>query len=118
MKISRLRSISILAVFVCIPGVSAIVAQQDDPKVAQNIGESRSIPSDAAKTSGTTKANVPKFLDSASVTLGRVGVQTAQPLPLSLQDAIRRALESNNDIEVSRGDVRYQETQVRSLIGI
>lgn len=57
-------------------------------------------------------------LVSAPTDLNRVGVQTAQPLPLSLQDAIRRALESNNDIEVSRGDVRFQETQVRSLIGI
>jgi outer membrane protein TolC len=50
--------------------------------------------------------------------LNRVGVQTAQPLPLSLADAIRRALESNNDIEVSRDDVRFQETRVRSLEGI
>src|SRR6478735_4908162 len=38
--------------------------------------------------------------------LTRVGVQQAQPLPLSLQEAIRRALENNNDIEISRGDVR------------
>src|SRR5688572_21031590 len=50
--------------------------------------------------------------------LTRVGVQTAQPIPLTLHDAIRRALENNNDIEVSRGDVRFQETQVRSLLGV
>ena len=50
--------------------------------------------------------------------LDRVGVQTAQPVPLTLNEAIRRALESNNDIEVSRGDERFQETQVRSLQGI
>lgn len=49
--------------------------------------------------------------------LNRVGVQTAQPLPLSLNDAIRRALENNNDIEISRGDVRFQDTQVRGLEG-
>ncbi|MBP9663871.1 MAG: TolC family protein [Pyrinomonadaceae bacterium] len=48
----------------------------------------------------------------------RVGIQTAQPIPLTLPDAIRRALEKNNAIEVSRGDVRFQETQVRSLLGI
>lgn len=49
--------------------------------------------------------------------LTRVGVQTAQPIPLTLHDAIRRALDNNNDIEVSRGDVRFQETQVRGLLG-
>lgn len=53
-----------------------------------------------------------------SAALARVGVQTAQPISLSLSDAIRRALENNNDVEISRGDVRFQETQIRSLLGI
>jgi HAE1 family hydrophobic/amphiphilic exporter-1 len=35
-----------------------------------------------------------------------------------LNEAIRRALENNNDIEVSRDDVRFQGTQVRSLEGV
>lgn len=50
--------------------------------------------------------------------VGRVGVQQAQPLPMSLEEAIRRALEGNNSIEVSRGDVRFQATRYRSLLGI
>src|SRR4051812_30728477 len=50
--------------------------------------------------------------------LNRVGVQTAQPISLSLQDAIRRALENNNDIEISRDDVRLQRTRVQALEGI
>lgn len=50
--------------------------------------------------------------------LNRVGVQTAQPIPLSLNDAIRRALENNNDIEISRGDVRFQEQQIRAILGV
>jgi HAE1 family hydrophobic/amphiphilic exporter-1 len=50
-------------------------------------------------------------------TLARVGVQTAQPQPLSLKDAIRKALENNNTIEVTRDDVRFQETQIRSILG-
>jgi HAE1 family hydrophobic/amphiphilic exporter-1 len=53
-----------------------------------------------------------------ALNLSRVGVQTAQPLPLSLREAILRALEANNTIEISRGDVRFQETQFRSLRGI
>ncbi len=49
--------------------------------------------------------------------LNRAGVQTAQTLPLSLNEAIRRALENNNSIEVARDDVRIQEAQLRSLFG-
>jgi HAE1 family hydrophobic/amphiphilic exporter-1 len=50
--------------------------------------------------------------------LNRVGVQTAQPISLSVADAVRRALENNNDIEVSRDDVRLQKTRVTSLEGV
>lgn len=53
---------------------------------------------------------------SASATT-RVGIQSAEPISLSLEEAIRKALSNNNDIEVARDDVRFQETQVRSLRG-
>jgi outer membrane protein len=48
----------------------------------------------------------------------RVGVFATEPISLSLDDAIRKALANNNDIEVSRDDVRFQETSVRSLQGL
>jgi len=47
----------------------------------------------------------------------RVGVQTANSVPLTLEDAIRRALMNNNSIELTRDDVRFQETQIRSIYG-
>jgi HAE1 family hydrophobic/amphiphilic exporter-1 len=50
--------------------------------------------------------------------LTRLGINSDQTLSLSLNDAIRRALENNNDIEVARQDVRFAETQLRSLQGI
>jgi outer membrane protein len=50
--------------------------------------------------------------------LTRVGVQSSSTLPLSLNDAIRKALQNNNDIEVSRDDVRFAEQQLRSLQGV
>ncbi len=50
--------------------------------------------------------------------VARVGVQTAVPVPLTLDDAIRRALSNNNSIEIARDDVRLQETTIRSLLGI
>ncbi|HXI24132.1 MAG TPA: TolC family protein [Pyrinomonadaceae bacterium] len=50
--------------------------------------------------------------------LTRVGVVSSNTLPLSLNDAIRTALQNNNDIEVSRDDVRFAETQLKSLYGV
>ena len=49
--------------------------------------------------------------------LNRVGVGS-DSITLSMNDAIKRALENNNDIEVARDDVRFAETQLRSLEGI
>ncbi len=70
------------------------------------------------KRNTTSDPNVsPKPTDSTS-NVNRVGIQTLQTLPISVAEAIRRALENNNDIEVSRDDVRFQETQVRSQQGV
>ena len=49
--------------------------------------------------------------------LSRLGVGS-ESIPLSLNDAIKRALENNNDIEVARDDVRFAETQLRALEGV
>src|SRR5215510_9725326 len=49
--------------------------------------------------------------------LQRLGVGS-ESVALSLNDSIKRALENNNDIEVARDDVRFAETQLRSLEGI
>ena len=50
--------------------------------------------------------------------ISRVGVQTGQTLTLTLTDAVRRALENNNDIEIARNDVKISETTLRSLQGV
>jgi len=49
--------------------------------------------------------------------LTRLGVSGSSPVTLSMNDAIRRALENNNDITVARDDVRINETTLRSLRG-
>jgi HAE1 family hydrophobic/amphiphilic exporter-1 len=54
---------------------------------------------------------------SSRSNLTRVGVVSGQPLSLSLDEAIRKALANNNTIEVTRDDVRFQETQIRSILG-
>src|SRR6266571_6923872 len=50
--------------------------------------------------------------------LSRVGVINSNVLSLSLTDAIRKALQNNNDIEVARDDVRYAEQQLRAYQGV
>ncbi len=54
---------------------------------------------------------------SNTTIMSRVGVQNSDTLTLTLDDAIRKALQNNNDIEVARNDIRLQETQLRSLRG-
>jgi HAE1 family hydrophobic/amphiphilic exporter-1 len=48
----------------------------------------------------------------------RLGVTSDNTIALTLNEAIKRALENNNDIEVARDDVRFAETQLRSLQGV
>ncbi|HEU4596021.1 MAG TPA: TolC family protein [Pyrinomonadaceae bacterium] len=50
--------------------------------------------------------------------LQRVGVISGDTLPLTLNEAIRRALENNNEIEVARNDVRLAESQLNALHGV
>lgn len=80
-----------------------------------------------AKASFTLPAPVPASGAGATVeasriperpNLARVGVQTAEPIPLSIEAAIRKVLENNNSIEITRDDVRFQETQIRAIRGL
>src|SRR6185369_10053203 len=82
------------------------------------------VPGGSTVPSGTTEPlrepNIPQFQAKPLPpvpSLNRLGVG-GESVPLSMNDAIKRALENNNDIEVARDDVRYAETQLRSLEGI
>ncbi len=50
--------------------------------------------------------------------LSRIGIISSNVLSLSLNDAIRTALQNNNEIEIARDDVRFAETQLRGLYGV
>ncbi len=54
----------------------------------------------------------------APIDLRRVGVEQDQVLALSLDDAIRRALNNNNDIDLARDDVRVNEALLRGAEGV
>jgi HAE1 family hydrophobic/amphiphilic exporter-1 len=49
--------------------------------------------------------------------LARIGITGGETRPMSLNDAIRRALENNNEIEFARADVRIAESFLNSLRG-
>ena len=82
------------------------------------------VPGGSTQPSGSTEPlrepNIPQFQAKPLPpvpSLSRLGVGT-ESVPLSMNDAIRRALENNNDIEVARDDVRIAETQLRALEGV
>ncbi len=94
------------------------VPAQAPPTGSPNAGEfavkTSSIP--APTDDGPLRTSM-NSVESSRLILSRVGVQTADTLPLTLEEAIRKALENNNNIEISRDDVRFQETQIRSIRG-
>jgi outer membrane protein len=111
------------SLFACLFGLNfePVQAQEATPQIAVNTiktDEKATEPKiEISPKPDEKKADISLSNFSTSAITRRVGVQTSQTMPLSLNEAIRRALENNNDIEVARDDVRFQETQLRSLIG-
>ncbi len=110
MNIFRHYLFSIAAIsFGVIGGVSGAFAQSS--QVAEVRTENKSEISPAKdEPIRTSRYSVP-------TSLVRVGVQTAQTTPITLQEAIRKALENNNNVEMARDDVRIQEQTIVSLKG-
>ncbi|MCY7348814.1 MAG: TolC family protein [Pyrinomonadaceae bacterium] len=100
------------------PSVSAqtetapLQSAQKTPEVSD-----KTLPTKVDSQTVTETADFSSVSSSAAPNLNRVGIQTTQTVPISLNEAIRKALENNNDIQVAREDVRLQETQLRSLRG-
>jgi HAE1 family hydrophobic/amphiphilic exporter-1 len=113
----KLRQIAVGFSFfasVLIVGPISLFAQTPTPAplVAKNAGNQN-------KTADSGKVEEPREPTSGYVTsLSRVGIQTAAAMPITLGEAIRRALENNNDIEIAKADVKIAEQSLRSLLGI
>ncbi|PYS98982.1 MAG: hypothetical protein DMF63_12985 [Acidobacteria bacterium] len=102
--------------FVFTLGATEMIAQGD--QVAKNTLMTVVVqPIDAPQPAPEAAENGPSSTLSPRVYTTRVGVQSAVPVSLSLDEAIRKALANNNTIEVTRDDVRFQETQIRSILG-
>lgn len=106
------------AVLFCSPVISA---SAQEPQIAKaTIEKEPAVPqSDTGNLpeKEETIVSSPVTTTNSNTIMKRVGIQTTQTLPLSLNEAIRRALENNNSVEIARTDVRLQETQLRSLLG-
>jgi outer membrane protein TolC len=98
------------------PGVTTLPAQTPSPTPpAGNVPGGSATPSEPLR-----EPVIPQFQARPLPpvpSLSRLGVGS-ESVALSLNDAIKRALENNNDIEVARDDVRFAETQLRALEGI
>ena len=101
-----------------------IVRPQTPTAVPSPTPQAGNVPGGSTEPSTTNEPlrepNIPQFQAKPLPpvpSLNRLGVGT-ESVALSLNDAIKRALENNNDIEVARDDVRFAETQLRALEGI
>ena len=102
-----------------VPPQSPTAAPSATPR-AGNVPGGSTQPSTEPSGEPLREPNIPQFQAKPLPpvpSLSRLGVGS-EAVPLSLNDAIKRALENNNDIEVARDDVRFAETQLRALEGI
>lgn len=107
---------SIFGLFFCCQNIE-VDAQETKtaPQIAKVTNETKTT---SDENSETDKENSTSPSFNYSTNLNRVGVQTVQTMPLTLNEAIRKAMENNNDIEVAKNDVRIAESNLRSLLGI
>lgn len=114
---------AILILFLCALTANAQTIVRDNPSVAKNDPETSEKKVTTAATTGMSVADKApasgpaKTLTDAEV-LNRAGAQVQQTNSLTLDEAIRKALENNNEIEVSRQSVKIAESSLRSLLGI
>ena len=107
----------ILSLFIALASTAAAQSPTPEAKqIARNTALLADVPTAMSAPTAAVKPVLVGVVAPSAMT--RIGVQTASPLPLSLSEAIRRALENNNDIEISRTNVRIGETNIRSQLGI
>lgn len=115
MKISRYFFLNI-SLFAFLFGASLQEVSAQNPQIAKNISEAKEVSEEPErKSSVSTK---PETNSASERILNRVGIQTDQTISITLNDAIKKALENNNDIEIAKDDVRIAESNLRSLLGV
>ncbi len=111
----------LIAIIICDVNLSAqepvtqVAKNTVKPAIEEAVEDEKS-KNNASKIITTRKA-IRTDTSANSNLLKRVGVQTAQTKSLSLNDAIKLALQNNNDIEIARDDVKLAELNLRRLEG-
>ncbi len=91
--------------------VSMFTNAQEKVEIAKNVGEKE-------KTEKTVNAEKTAPSVAEPINLSMIGTDSANTVPLTLNDAIKRALKNNNEIEVAENDVKIAESQLRSFRGV
>jgi len=114
MILSRSKTVISTCFSACLLAAAVQTAAGQDPQIARNTNDiAKAVP-----VNYTTEPVSGPAIAVPTSNMSRIGVQQSQPLPLSIDDAIRRALANNNTVEISRTDVRISETSLRSRLGI
>ena len=113
----RSKELLLMTIFAFIFALGTAEIRAQGEQVAQSKAISTDPVDKVAAEVSTAPVPVAEKPVRPRVDLTRVGVQTGQPISLSLDEAIRKALANNNTIEITRDDVRYQETQIRGILG-
>ena len=122
MKTLRYYSL-FFTVFAMIYGFNAVEitaqTQSSTPQIAKNSDENKiNQNNDETPNAEENRSSYTNSNRSSAPNLTRLGVQNSQTMPLTLNEAIRKALENNNDIEIAKNDVKIAESTLRSLLGI
>lgn len=105
-------------IFTLFLGVLTITAQTNGSKntIAKNSPDMAGKKTEAAvEPAGDEEGSTAPI--SVRSFLGRAGVDSQQNTALSLNDAIRKALENNNEIEIAKQNVKIAESTLRSRLG-
>ena len=114
LKVTNRRYVTLIAAFAT---CSVLALSADAQTPTGETAKATSVEPAIVKAAYSSEPATTAVRPVSSVSLTRVGVTSAAPIPLTLNDAIRKALEGNNSIEIARDDVRFQETQIRSMLG-
>jgi outer membrane protein TolC len=89
------------------------LAQTEKPQIAKVI-ETKTVTEDKKEVEKVEKTETNAL---PSTILVRAGIDSSNALTFSLNDAIKKALENNNDVEIAKNDVKIAENQLRSIRG-
>lgn len=116
MKLFSGRKAFIFCLIAISTGVQQVSAQ-DDQQAVRDILQAVVVREKADFTKPVVDAEPDKSKTVNNNLLTRLGVQNSQTVPLSIADAIAKALQNNNTVEITRDDVRFQETQIGAVRG-